>query len=576
MILQKLFPFLGLAEFSFAATKMKELCKVRIYIRKIFMSRMILAIQLCFVLLATPLTAETPSSAMEEMPSMRQIYHPVSTTSKAAQESFNTGLTYVFAYNHNIAFREFEKAAKIDPNLAMAYWGMALALGQNINQDVTPENEIRCYEYIQKALKLMSGAPAVEQAYINALATRYTNDPKADLIPLRFKYREAMKKVATEYPEDLDAACLYAESILNLDPWKYWTWDGKPKEGTLEAIDVLNFVLRRNPEHIGANHFNIHAWEESPTPERALLSAYRLTTLLPESGHLLHMPCHIFALVGDYEQAIKTSKHAIAADRQYVQQYGVEGYPLHYLSHNLYVLARIYLLAEDEENAIKSALELIQFMEPHFAMMPEMGSMAIVPLEIYLYFHRWKEVLDFQLSTQNSPYVTAYWHFSRATAYANLGDMESAQKEQALMLDAKKKLSDSESIAKDPAPKVFQLAELVLNAAIAHANKRESEEMAFLTKAVDIQERLNYDEPPAWYFPIRSQLGKLHLQQNKYQEAEADFKIALKDLQRNGRLLFGLSLALKEEGKHWDAFWVSREMTNALKLSDHPLSLENL
>jgi tetratricopeptide (TPR) repeat protein len=523
------------------------------------------------------ISAEIPQAALNTMPPMRQIYHPVSTTNAAAQNSFDRGLTYIFAFNHDIAYKEFEKAAQLDPHLAMAYWGMALARGQNINKDVTPENEIKCYEFSQKALKLSSGASACEQAYIKALATRYTNDPSADLIPLRFKYRDAMKKVAAEYFEDLDAASLYAESILDLDPWRYWTWDGKPKEGTYEAIDVLESVLRRNPNHLGANHYIIHAWEGSPMPERALMSAYRLTTLLPESGHLLHMPCHIFTLVGDYDEAIKTDKNAIAADRQYIQQNGMSGdYPLHYLSHNIYVLARCYMLSEDYNNAIKTAFEFIQLLQPHLEKMPEMGSHVIVPLEIYLYFHRWKELLAYKLPSNKSPYAQAYWHFSRAVAYANLGDLDSAKQEEALMQQARQHITDSEMIAQNPATRVFHIAELVLNAALASSQKHPSESIEYLTKAVEAQDRLDYDEPPAWYIPIRVQLGKALLQQERYPEAQDVFEAALKQLQRNGRLLFGLTLSLKGQSLDWNAFWTQREMTAALKHAPRPLTLDDL
>lgn len=210
----------------------------------------------------------------------------------------------------------------------MAYWGMALALGQNINEDVTPEREIKAYNYIQQAIKLSPKSSPNEQDYISVLAVRYTNDPKADFIPLRFLYRDAMKKLVQKYPEDLDAASMYVESILALDPWIWWTTDGKPKAGTKEAIDVLEFVLQRNPDHIGANHYYIHAWEESPFPERALMSAHRLEYLLPESGHLLHMPCHIFILVGDYESALKTNQKAIAQDRNYIENLGLHPVPI--------------------------------------------------------------------------------------------------------------------------------------------------------------------------------------------------------------------------------------------------------
>lgn len=523
------------------------------------------------------ISAEITPFVLKQMPLMSRVYHPVSTTNQAAQKHFDSGLANIFAFNHDQAFQEFEKAAQLDPKLAMAYWGMALALGQNINSDVTPENEIRCYELSQVALKLSPKSSANEQAYIQALVTRYTNDPSADLVALRYKYRVAMKKVVSEYFEDLDAACLYAESILNLTPWDYWTWDGKAKAGTMETIEVLESVLKRNPEHLGANHYIIHAWEGSLTPERALLSAYRLVAMAPEFGHLLHMPCHIFLLVGDYSEAIKTSKNAIAADRKYIQSQGMQGdYPLPYLSHNLYVLIHCYTLTEDYANALRTTHELSQHVGAYLEKMPQLAQFSMVPLEVYLYFHRWKELLDYKMPKIQSPYAQAYWHFSRAMAFANLGQPEAAEKEKKLMQQAKLHFQDDEVIANNSAAQVFKIAELSLNATLAEIQGRLSKQMEYLAKAVEIQDRLLYNEPPPWYIPMRSKLGKALLKQERFPEASKAFETALKQLQRNGRLLFGLNLSLKGQGLYWNAFWVQQEMDSALKHAVRPLTLDDL
>lgn len=521
------------------------------------------------------LHAEIPESALEKMPPINEIYHPVSTQNPEAQKSFDKGLTYIYAFNHDFAYREFANAARLDPNLAMAYWGMALALGQNINEDVSSENEVKCYDNSRKALQLASNATPPEQAYIKALAVRYTNNPSANLIPLRFKYKDAMKKLADAYPEDLDASTLYAESILDLDPWKYWTFDGKPKAGTMDVIKVLASVLRRNPSHIGANHYNIHAWEASPTPEQALPSAYRLTTLLP-AGHLLHMPCHIFILTGNYEEAIQTNTKAIAEDKKYIQQYGMDGdYPLHYLSHNLNILARTYMLAEQYDDALKAALELNKFIEPYMQAMPHLSMHLISIMEINLYFHRYQELLAYTPKT-TTPSVLAYWHFSRALAYLKLGDLDSAQKEKILMQTSMQAITESEEIAKNPAKNALILAALVLNANFAQANKQESIYLNSLENAVDMEEKMNYDDPPAWYVSMRLQLGQALLEQKRYAEAENVFRKGLSHYQRNGRLLFGLYLSLKEQGRAWDAFYIQREMTAALKNAPWPLTLADL
>lgn len=513
---------------------------------------------LCFILMSA-----LPASSLEVMPPMNQIYHPVSTNNPEAQKYFNKGLTYLFAYNHDVAFDSFKKASEQDPNLAMAYWGMAMALGQNVNTDVTPENEIKCYNYVQQALKLAPKASQNDQDYINALKVRYTNDSSADLVPLRYLYRNAMKKVVEAYPEDLDAATLYSESILELNPWKWWTYDGKPTEGVYEAADVLDSVLKRAPNHIGANHFYIHAFEESPFPERALLSAYRLETLLPESGHLLHMPCHIFLIVGDYKSALSTNTKALAADSQYIKEHGMGGeYPLHYFKHNLYVMVRIHELMNDFEKAYATSLELVKFIEP-YVKSHQLDRFAYVPFEVLLYFHKWKEILEYQPIIQDSPIVNSYQHFSRAMAYAVLGKLNSAEEEKKIFLENVKKIQPTEEIAGNPASQIFKLAELVLNATINRKNNNLPASIEDLQKAIYIQDRLNYDEPPPWYIPVREELGATYLLQQRWKDAADTFQEALTKLRCNGRLLYFLALSLKAQQKVTDAYWVEREMVEA-------------
>lgn len=495
-------------------------------------------------------------------PSIEQIDHPVSTTNSEAQKYFNAGLTQVFAFNHDLAFFQFEKAAQEDPNLAMAYWGMALSLGQNINSDITPENEKKAFVYSRKALSLLSRASPVEHDYIEALAVRYTDDPERDLIVLRNKYCDAMEKLVAKYPQDLDATCLFVESILDLNPWRYWTWDGKPKARTLEAIDILQSVLNRDPNHMAANHFYIHSWEESPTPERALLSAFRLTTLFPYGGHLLHMPCHIFILCGFYENAVATSKRAIAVDRKYIQEYGMDGpYPLHYLTHNLKVLSRAYMLWGNEEEAMKTALELKDFVEPYYRKNDHLAKNLLIPLEVNLFFQRWNNILEAPLPETSDPYVNSYFRFARAFAFLHLGDKESYQKERDLMVDFANKISPHDEVANTPPKKIIDLAALLLDAEEVKADRPAY--IAKLEQAVDLQDRFDYDEPPPWYLPLRLELGQALLEDKQYSEAEKVLIKGLQEYKRNGFFLTALYKALKGQNREWDAFWVEREAKNA-------------
>lgn len=491
------------------------------------------------------------------------IDHPVSTSNPEAQAAFNKGLTYIFAFNHDIAFREFEKASQLDPQLAMAYWGMALALGQNINTDVTPENEIRCYNYIQKALKI-SAPSEVERRYIAALAVRYTNDPQADLTELRLPYKQAMEKLAQDYPDDLDLASMYAESILDLNPWKWWTVEGQPREGTFEAIDVLESVLDRDPQHIGANHYYVHALEESPYPERALLSADRLTQLLPEAGHLLHMPCHIYLLTGYYEKAVQTNTRAVQADKNYIQLYGVGGnYPTHYLSHNYYVLARTYMLMGNYPQAIQTAHELTQFLSPFFATNPHLSRFAYVPLEVMLYFNQWDAILQYQ-PLSKTPITQAFWHYSRGRALVAKGDFEGALKEKEQMQEFRKQINPADEIANNPPDKVFELAEILLNGSIVKAQNKPQDYLEAIKKGITLQDTFFYDEPPGWSTQLRQVLGEALLEEKRFAEAEPLFRKALQQYQRNPRSLKGLLESLKGQGKNWDASWIQRGLNSLL------------
>src|SRR5712692_9095413 len=299
-----------------------------------------------FLMLSTTTSAQHAHEASNDtkrpslMPGLGDVRHPVSTASSDAQRFFDQGLALVYGFNHAEAVRSFKHAAELDPQSAMAYWGIALALGPNINMDVDAEHEKGAYEAVQKAVSLAAKASEPERAYIQALAKRYSNDPRADLKKLAVNYRNAMADVVRRFPDDLDAATLYAESLMDLRPWQLWSSDGKPAEGTEELVAVLESVLRRNPGHTGANHYYIHAVEASPHPEWALPSAVRLKVLAPAAGHLVHMPAHIDIRTGDYEAAARSNAYAAEADRQYFTATGEQGmYPMMYYSHNLHFLA---------------------------------------------------------------------------------------------------------------------------------------------------------------------------------------------------------------------------------------------
>src|SRR5258705_11151379 len=282
--------------------------------------------------------------------------HPVSMKNAQAQAFFDQGLRLIYAFNHDEAARSFQRAAELDPKLAMAYWGIAEAVGPNYNDPASEDRFKQAHEAIQKAVDLKNNASPSEQAYIAAMALRFPADPKSDLRKAAEQYHDAMREVVKTYPDDLDAATLFAESGMDLRPWGLWHKDGTPEEGTEEIVATLESVIKRDPNHLGAIHYYIHAVDASNSPERALAAANRLAAMAPAAGHLVHMPAHVYIRTGDYEAAVKTNQHAVIADRAYIKASGAQGiYPLMYYSHNLHFIAMCSAMNGDYTEANKNA-----------------------------------------------------------------------------------------------------------------------------------------------------------------------------------------------------------------------------
>ncbi len=356
------------------------------------------------------------------MPGLGDVHHPVSTKNKKAQDFFDQGMKFVFGFNHDEARRSFMEAARLDPKLAMAWWGAALTLGPNYNLPVDQENEKTGYELVQKALSLAGNASEPERAYINALVVRYTSDPKGDLHQLDRNYADAMGKLSARYPDDLDAATLYAESVMNMNPWKLWTPDGKAAPGTDEIVAVLESVLKRDPNHLGANHYYIHAMEASPNPERAMASAERLTRLAPAAGHLTHMPAHIYGRTGDHVAAAKANAAAAAADQKFLAETHQSGvYPAIYYNHNLHFLAFDACMNGNFKQASDAAAKLVAHVAPNVKMMPMLEGFMPTPTLVLIAFEKWDDVLKLPAPDPSLPISTSIWHFARGLAFANEG-----------------------------------------------------------------------------------------------------------------------------------------------------------
>jgi len=511
-------------------------------------------------------------------------HHPVSTSNPEAQRFFNQGLSLVFAFNHEEAVRSFKRAAELDPDLAMAHWGVALALGTNINSGVDAEREKLAYEAVQKALSLASKASEHERAYIQALSKRYSNDPKPNFNKLELDYKNAMAELYKRYPYDLDLATLYAESMMNLRPWQLWGADGKPAEGTLEIVAVLEGVLKRDPDHIGANHYYIHAVEASPHPEWALTSAQKLKVLTPAAGHLVHMPAHIDMRVGNFEAAARSNAYAAVADEEHFKNHGEHGmYPLMYYSHNLHFLAVAHCLQGRFADADKAARRLEAHLSRHVndgpmfqAMTPMFDSFMPTPLLIQVRFRKWEEILKMPEPDRRLVVTKALWHFARAMAYSSTGKMEKAETELGAFATASKAVPKEAAYGANRASNVIAIAENTLNGRIAVAKNQKKAAITFLKKAVEIEDQLSYTEPPDWYIFSRESLGGALLLNGEHQEAERVFRADLERNPRNGRSLFGLLESLKAQGKTFEAQLVKKEFDAAWKNADTSLRIEDL
>lgn len=511
------------------------------------------------------------------MSGLGERHHPVSTPNAEAQRFFNQGLALIYAFNHEEAARSFRRAAELDPRLAMAYWGIALAVGPNYNEPTVDTMRVKeAYEAIQKAHGLAAGATERERAYIAALAKRFSPDPQPDYKKLALAYRDAMRELHRRYPDDLDAATLFADSMMNVRPWQLWTKDGKPAEGTKEIVATFEEVLRRDPNHAGANHLYIHAVEASTNPERALPSAARLEKLAPKAGHLVHMPAHVYIRTGDYAAAAKSNAEAAEVDREYIKATGVQGvYPMMYYSHNLHFLVETYNRMGQLSEARAAAKQLEENVAPHIKAMPMIEMFMPAPLYVKLRFGLWDEILRTPEPDRALAATHAIWRFARGVAFAATGKLAEAQKERNALATAAKRIPGDAPFGLNSASSVLRVAESALDARIAWAKGERASSIKSWRAAVAAWDALNYNEPPDWYYPVRESLGAALLLDGDAAAAEKVFREALKENPRNARSLFGLMESLKAQGKRDAAAFVEAEFKAAWKNAEVQLTVEN-
>ena len=545
----------------------------------------VLAAILCGILLGSGAMAQNHASHAQThsvtlVSGLGDLHHPVSTHNPEAQKFFDQGLRFIYAFNHDEAARSFQHATELDPQLAMAFWGVAEAVGPNYNDSADPDRFKRAHDAVQKAVDLSASASPSEQAYIQAMAKRFPADPNSDLKKAAEEYRDAMRQVTSQFPDDLDAATLFAEAGMNLHPWGLWHQDGTAQEGTNEIVATLESVMKRDPNHLGAIHYYIHAVEASNYPERALAGANKLASLAPGAGHIVHMPAHVYIRTGDYEAAVQTNERAAEVDRAYLKESGAQGiYPLMYYSHNLHFVAVCGAMNGRYSEARKNADLLVANVGPHVKEMPPLEGFMTIPIAVEVRFHHWNEILKMPAPDPAMKTATVFWHFGRGLALAGTGKIAEAEAEYKIVSDAET-ATPPDVIFQMPinnkAKDIMKIAENVVGAKIAMAKKDTTGAITLLRDAVAIQDKLNYGEPPDWFYPVRESLGGALLISGDAAGAEKVFRDDLDRNPRNPRSLFGLQQSLLQQKRDYDAGFVEKQFDSSWKGGPQALKLDDL
>jgi tetratricopeptide (TPR) repeat protein len=519
-------------------------------------------------------------AATEAYPGLGGHHFPITTSNPDAQAYFDYGIGLLYGFNHDEAARYFRRAAELDPQASMPYWGLALSIGPNYNDTAVDEARARAtYEAVRNAQQRGDNASDRERAYVAALAKRYPSpDPNSDWLALHRDYSDVMRAMVAQYPDDLDAATMFAESLMMLRPWQLWTPAGDPAPGTLELVAVLEAVLRSNPDHPGANHFYIHAVEASRNLERAIPSATRLMTLAPAAGHLVHMPGHIFLQTGDFELAAETNVKAAAADKAFVDRTGATGvYPLMYWTHNLHFIAYARAQQGLYENAKQAALEMIANVGSGDLEMQMLEGFRLYPLMIDLRFHRWETILAENEPAGERPLSRAFWRYARAMAYAGTGKVREAAAEQRRFEQQRGRVApEVQYLINNKAGSLLALASATLDAQLAGARRDSAGAIGAWRRALEAEAELQYDEPPAWFYPVRQSLAAALLRGGRHAEAERVFREALAKHPRDGRLLFGLWHTLLAQDRASEARLVENQFKAAWRHATTTLTLAEL
>jgi tetratricopeptide (TPR) repeat protein len=497
---------------------------------------------------------------------------PVSTTNKDAQLFINQGVNLAYAFNHAEARRAFREAARLDPTLAIAYWGQALVLGPNINALMESSEEPHALEQVQKAMALKGNASPREQALIEALSKRYTGDPQHRRTNDK-AYADAMREVHQRFPDDLDVAMLYVESMMDLRPWGYWMRDGKPHEGTAEIVALTEDVMKRNPKHPAALHMYIHLMEANHSA-KAEAAADALLPLLPAAGHMVHMPGHIYQRVGRYNDAVRSNELAITADESYITQCRAQGlYPMGYYPHNIHFLWFAATYDGQSAKAIDAARKVAAKIDDDtLTKVPILAGFRVVPYLALTRFGKFDEMLKEPEPPANA-YIRGTWHYARGLAFVAKNQLPAADQELAkLNVVLKDKSLDSPLFSPNISRNILAIAPEVLGGELAAARGQYDQAIAHLERAVRLEDALVYTEPSEWHYPPRHALGAILLQAGRPAEAETVYWEDLRRNRDNGWALFGLTQALKAQKKTDDAALVEARFKKAWQRADVTLS----
>jgi tetratricopeptide (TPR) repeat protein len=524
----------------------------------------------------TALGADVPNQAGEIAPRLQNLgkfAFPTSTKNPKAQLFINQGMTLSYAFNHAESGRAFREAARLDPTLAMAWWGQALVLGPNINAAMESADEAPAYAAIQKAVGLKDIASPREQAFIEALAQRYSGKAE-DRVARDRAYATAMRAVYKKFPNDLDAAVLYVESVMDLRPWGYWMNDGAPYEGIAEAVSIIERVMARSPTHIGALHLYIHLME-AHAPKKAEAAADKLLPLAPAAGHLVHMPAHIYQRVGRYADAMKSNELAIKADEDYISQCRAQGlYPIGYYPHNLHFLWFAATADGQSKIAIDNARKTASKVDPEtLKQLPLLAAFKVVPYFALTRFGQWEEMLREPAPPAENAYLYGTYHYARGIALVATNRLTEAEQELGIVkLALADKGMSGPLFSPNTAGSVFAIAPEMLAGEIAMAKKQFDVAIGHFERGVRLEDSLIYTEPSEWHYPPRHALGAALLEAGRPREAEVVYWEDLRRFPENGWALFGVVQALKAQKKDEQAAIVEARFNKAWARADVKLT----